>query len=134
MIIEKVGDYPTPVDPDNPTIPEQEAIDAWQTRYDNYVGLIEKADKVEWNVEDCDTIIKMNGGPTVTKAGLFGILHHFPVDRILKPDPATWYTSKVSALITNGWALKGWVITVEDGEAPYAITRAFLEAKSYSFI
>lgn len=141
LIIEKIGDYPWPVDPDNPTQEEQDAINAWQARYDNYWGLCAKADKIEWDIsEECEDVIQPGAGPTLSKAGQYGILHHFPVMRIQKPsatstesERAAWYANKVSALIGQGWALKGWTVEVQDNESAYQVTRAFLEARSYVF-
>lgn len=110
LIFPYAGIYPTPVDPENPTQEEQDAIDAWEAIIENNIGLKAKIDHVEdWLLDgDFEEIIEPEQGVRVTKAGQFGTAVSFPMVRILKLDPTTWFTNKIQQLRDNGWSLRGY--------------------------
>lgn len=127
LIFPWAGPYPNPIDPDNPALEEQAAIDAWQVIKTNNTGLKAKIDKAEnWLFSgEFKEIVDPEKGVKVTKAGLFGIAVSFPLNWIQKPDPETWFTNKVAALRAAGWELRGWA--TDDWKAELA-------TKGYAFV
>lgn len=145
LIIERIGDYPAPVDPENITAEEQVLIDAWQARYDNHWGLMAKIARAEdWLLTGpYQTILNPdpNTGPVLTKAGQYGVLHHWPLDRIINPSAvlttAEWFAQKMAQMIANGWGIRGWVLTVDDNDPNVTVdsaTRAFLLNRNYAYV
>ena len=110
IILPVVGDSPSCVDPENCTVEELEAIAAWQDAYDNLWDLYAKIQKAEdWLIEgECVDIVYPGKGVLVTKAGQYGTAVWFLMDRILKPDPTTWFVEKVAAMRANGWNFRGY--------------------------
>ena len=119
FIIPIVGDYPTPVDPENPTAPEQTLIDEWQARKDNADALYGKIERAEdWLLDGrYEDIINQNKYVEVAHAAspdVNGAAHWFPLDRIIGKDgyaggASQWVTDKVATLRLT-YELRGWVV------------------------
>ena len=110
IILPVVGGSPVCVDPENCTGEESEAISAWQDDYDNLWGLYAKIKKAEdWLIDgEYVDIVYPGKGVLVTKAGQYGTAVWFLMDRILKPDPAVWFITKVAAMRDAGWIFRGY--------------------------
>ena len=135
FIIQRVDPKPVPVDPENITQEEQSLIDAWKIVRDNAWGLYRKIDKAEdWLLSgEYQDVFRPGQGVLLTKAGLYGYLHEIPCDMIKKDNPAVWFGNKIQALIDNGWTIRGWAVSCDEGQIWQDI-RAFLENKNYAVV
>lgn len=125
FVIPIIGTYPHPVDPENPTTEEQEAIDAWQARYDNAWGLYGKLernyDRILVVSHDYIDLFYPDQGVEVShpaSPGVNGNAVWFPTAWLGRPsdsatiaDKAAWFAGKIADLraapteyIIRGWA------------------------------
>lgn len=118
FIIPIVGEYPTPVDPENPTQEEQDAIDAWQVRKDNADALYGKIENAEgWLLDGVyQDIINQDKYAEVSHPAspdVNGAANWFKTERIIGKDTypggaSAWAENKISQL-KETYTLKGWV-------------------------